>query len=509
MAGLPVPAAAAGEDGAALTGVIHRSMLLSAATRYGDILLTVLATFVLARLLSPEDFGSFAVISALAAIVTASYSELGGSNYLVSKADLTLAGIRTAFTVTVILSLCFAGALAALSDVVASFFSRPGLGEGMRVIALGLLAVPFISTTTALLRRDMKFGLIARCNLTASATTAVVSVALALLGVRYMSLVFGFLAGNLVLMGMLLFAFRKELGMFRLSLRGYGEILSFGAYSAGAVVINVVYSMAPQLMLGRILDFNAVGLYSRAVGISQLFERAVVNALNPVVMPAICSKTRAGGDLKAIYLASVGLITAVQWPFLLVVALTAEPVIRLWLGLQWMDTVPLIRLLCIASLSLFMAPLTYPVLVALGRVRDTLTSSLISLPPSLLVIFLASFHGVAAVAAAALLTLPFQAAVALVYVGRHLRITPGELVAAMAKSAAVTACCLAPAAAGFGLARLGAHGPLAELALAGGGAAVGWWLGLMLTRHPLLGHVESVAGGLRRAVPQLNRLRPR
>ena len=78
--------------------------------------------------------------------------------------------------------------------------------------------------------------------------------------------------------------------------------------------------------------------------------------------------------------------------------------------------VPLVRLLCIAHLSLFAACLTYPVLVAAGSVRDTLLSSLISLPPSLLIIFVASFFGVEAVAASALLTLPFQAAVAIYFV---------------------------------------------------------------------------------------------
>ena len=126
-------------------------------------------------------------------------------------------------------------------------------------------------------------------------------------------------------------------------------------------------------------------------------------------MPAIFAQLRTGGDVKRIYLNAIELISGLQWPFLIAFSLLADQIILIWFGPTWSEIVPLIQLLCLASLALFSACLTYPVLVAVGSVRDTLTSSLISLPPSLLVIFVASFFGVNSVAASALLTLPFQA----------------------------------------------------------------------------------------------------
>ena len=124
-----------------------------------------------------------------------------------------------------------------------------------------------------------------------------------------------------------------------------------------------------------------------------------------------------------------------QWPFLIFIAIMAQPIILIWLGQTWLEIVPLVRLLCIANLALFAACLSYPVFVAVGSVRDALISSLISLPPSLLVILGASFFGVQAVAASALLTLPFQAAVAIYFIGRHLRLRPTDLSRALLKSA--------------------------------------------------------------------------
>ena len=145
----------------------------------------------------------------------------------------------------------------------------------------------------------------------------------------------------------------------------------------------------------------------------------------------------------------------------------AEPIIWIWLGPTWTEIVPLIRMLCVASLSLFAACLTYPVLVAVGRVRDTLISSLISLPPSLLVIFIASFFGVQAVAASALLTLPFQAVVALYFVSRHLAMSPADLFRATLKSGIVTACSTVGVLVSIVITEFSLAGPILTVAFGG------------------------------------------
>jgi hypothetical protein len=164
-------------------------------------------------------------------------------------------------------------------------------------------------------------------------------------------------------------------------------------------------------------------------------------------------------------------------------------------------------LLALAWLSLFAASLTYPVLVAVGRVRDTLIASLISLPPSLLAIFVASFFGVEAVAATALLTLPFQAAVAIRLIGRQLSFDWIDLARATRKSAVVTAC-------SCGAVMVCAAGNRFNLSLSApmfGAAAIaaagGWWLGLVLTRHPLLARLGSALRDLPALLPLPARLR--
>jgi O-antigen/teichoic acid export membrane protein len=482
--------------------LIHRSVLFSALERYGSLFVFVASTAVLSRLLTPREYGIYAVVNAIITVTAASFQEFGGANYLIQKRSLSHQDIQTAFTITLGLSLFFAAALFELRGVAAWFFSEAGLKTGIAAATINFLLWPFASIISTLLRRDLQFGALARCNLTGSIITAIVSIALAALDYSFLAPIVGTLVGNGAVLALLVIS-RCELTMFRPSLSGYRDVLGFGAYSGGTAILNVFYNLAPQLILARMLDFNAVGLYSRAINVTQVSDKLVTQVLSPVIMPAIFARIRAGGDVKRIYLNAVELIAVAQWPFLLVFALLAEPIIEIWLGPTWSDIVPLMRMLCIASLFLFAACLTYPVLVAVGGVRDTLISSLISLPPSLLVIFVASFFGVRAVAASALLTFPFQAGIALWFIGRHLGISSTDLLRATLRSGIVTACSTVGTLAGMAITEVSSAGLMSGLILAGIFAATGWWLGLIVTSHPLLAQIRSAAAGMIVGVPWL------
>ncbi|WP_354128841.1 oligosaccharide flippase family protein [Bradyrhizobium sp. i1.15.2] len=487
-------------DGFAMNSV-QRSILFSAADRYGSLVLFFVATAVLSRLLSPAEFGVYAVVNAIAVVIAASFQEFGGGNYLIQKRDLSPDDVRSAFTITFGISGVIAALLFVLADSLSQLFAQDSLKGAIEVSALNFLLLPISGTISALLRRDMKFGTLALCNFASGVAVALVSIGLAIAGLSYMAPIWGGLAGNVILTLALLVGHRDPSAL-RPSLFAYRDIVSFGVYSSGVSVVNVFYNLAPQLFLARIIDFGSVGLYSRAINLTQIFDRLVTQVLNPVIMPAIVARRQAGEDLKAIYLEAIQLLSVAQWPFLIFVALMARPIIAIWLGPTWLDIVPLVRLLCIANMAVFAACLSYPVLVAVGSVRDALISSCISLPPSLLVILGASFCGVQAVAGSALLTLPFQAAVAIYFIGRHLRFGLKDLVRALMKSGLVTAATAFGVAVCAALTEAGLLTSLTGLALASCAAALCWWLGLLLTGHPLLYQLHQAVAGLARITPR-------
>ena len=478
---------------------VQRSILLSAAERYASVALFFVSTAILARLLSPREFGIYAVVNAITMVISVSAQEFGGANYLIQKETLSENNVRTAFTVTFSLSLVFAILLWQLGELFGGLYDIAGVAAGVKIAALGFLLSPFSATLIALRRRKLDFGVIAVSNLISNLANVTVSIALASRGYSYFGPLWGQFAG-VAAQGACLAAWRQDFRIFLPSFVGHREVVHFGLYSFGVALINLAYGAAPQLLLARVLDFGAVGLYSRAVTLSQAFDRLVIQAVNPVIMPAIMSQTRAGENLKPIYLRAVSLLASLQWPFLLLIAVLAEPIVNLWLGPGWGGVAPLVRLYCVASLSLVGASLTYPVLVAAGGVRDALVSSLISLPPSLGVLAVASYFGVEAVAASALLTLPLQAAVATYFIARRLHFGVRDLLVAVRASAVAALGSTLAAALGETAAQAAGLGAAGAILAGGLMAGIAWLAGLAALEHPLLASMKQAAMGLGRAV---------
>ncbi len=352
--------------------------------------------------------------------------------------------------------------------------------------------MPFATPIVACLQRELGFRTLALLNVAAASTSAAVTICLGTLGVGPASYIWGFLASSTAL-AVLAFAMRPDVSVFRPTLRGARGILSFGGISSSVTVVNMAYEMLPRLVLGKLLSFEAVGLYSRAVTVCQLPDRGVVSALQPVVLPAFAARARSGGDLKTAYLHGHALMSAIQWPALVMLALLADPVVRVMLGPQWMDAAPLVRMIALATMAMAPAFMTFPVLVTTGRIRDTLWSSLISLPPSALIIVGASTIGLEAVAASMFVVAPLQMGVAFAFVRRAIGLTWREMALASRDSLTLAlATALVPAVVivaspdGFALGWI-------ETAAAIAGGAAGWGLALGLLRHPIRTEILAVA----------------
>lgn len=183
-------------------------------------------------------------------------------------------------------------------------------------------------------------------------------------------------------------------------------------------------------------------------------------------------------------------MTAVQWPVLILLALLADPVVRVLLGAQWDAAAPLLRLMAVASTVLAPAFMTFPVLVTMGRLRDLLWSSLIALPLSMALVIGVSFFGVTAAAASLLITSPFQMAVALYFVRRAIGLQWVDLGRAAWRSLLITLATAVLPAVVILLSPRGFDLSLTEAAVAVALSAVGWLVGLFLVDHPIRGEIR-------------------
>lgn len=354
---------------------VRAALIIVFASRYTNMAIGIGATMVLARLVTPAQTGLFSVAASIVLLAEA-LREFGIGEYLVQERHLTPGKIRTALGLTWLLSWGLGFAVFLARNEIARFYQTPELGHLIVVVAGTFLVAPFSSTVMALLNREMAFSVLFRISLARTVANQAVAIMLALFGFGAMALTCGLLAADVVGAVVALLAMPSWDHVIP-SLREWRALASFGVYISSANIIEKVGTRAPDLIIGRLLGYEPLGLFNRANGVVSLFSNLVVTGVQAVAFPAFADKHRAAEDLRAPYLRTVTLISGVMLPVLALVAVLAGPLVRTLLGEQWLAVVPLVPLFCAGAAFDAMAPLVTPFLNATGRVRMVLRIALV------------------------------------------------------------------------------------------------------------------------------------
>ena len=475
---------------------IRRAFYFASAERYIVILINFALLPIIARLMGPAEFG-ISVLGMAALAIAEVVRDFGGGAYIIQEKQLTIERIRTAFTITLVWTLLLTGGLFLLAGPLARFYEVPGLKLYLQIVAISYLIGPFVAPLFALMQRDMAFDKIALITIITTAANAGLTITFASLGYSYLS----FALANVVSAscGMMLgFYFRPQFSVFRISFAEWRTLVNFGQYQMGVGTLACLWTYMPYLIIGRMLDNTAIGLYQRAVTVSTLPNKAV-SAIDYVAFPAISAHLRSGGDIKHAYFRAVIFVTGVHWPGLIVIALLAHPLVFILLGHNWTAVAPLVFIMALARLFSFAGSLTTSSLLAAGRARQLFLLHLIVVPVSLGLTALSAPYGIHTVALAMGLTAPFECAIAIYFIRQFVPFSIAELLTVLRPSAIVTGlCALGP------LLIVATHGwgeylPIVTLMAAFLLAAIGWVGGLWFTEHPLWEELRRAgAAGLRR-----------
>ncbi|MER9190913.1 oligosaccharide flippase family protein [Mesorhizobium australicum] len=476
---------------------VRRALLMSVGERYVLLATNFVTAALISRILTPQEIGVSVIGMAIMAVAL-SVREFSSSSFLIQSKELSREDIRSAFTVTFILTGIIAAALVGASPFLASFYNEPNLVAYFRVISACLFVDASLSLITALLRREMSFGKIAAIDIAGAVTNCAATIGLALAGFSYMSFSWAWLIGSGVAAGLGL-ALCPHFWIFRPSLANWRGMISFGGYNGAIAILFRTFDALPLLLLGRFVSPNAAALFSRTLWIGQIPDKLVISGAIAVVLPAFSAEARQGKDLKPPYLSALSLITALHWPALLVLSVLAYPTVDVVLGHQWTEVAPLVQIVSIALLFSFSFELNYPVMVAMGAIRDLFIRALIVFPVSgVLLCGAIVFGGLQAAAWCMLVTIPFQAYLALGFVRRRLGLSWQDIAAALWKSAVVALASAVLPLAAMGISGSGFHLSPMESIMAAGFALGGWAAGLIVTRHPLLDEIIKIFPALRR-----------
>jgi O-antigen/teichoic acid export membrane protein len=379
---------------------------------------------VLARILTPEDFGLIATISVVTNFATL-FFEMGLGAALVHVRNPTEKDLATVFWLNVLSGLFYGALMWAISPWVGSFFHEEALQRYMPLLALNFV-LSFGIVHSALLQRKLHFKTVAIVEVSAGIMGAAVSLIVALRFPGPLALALGPAAAALAMSLLYVIAVRWHPKAF-ISLTSARALWSFSGGLLGFNVVNFWGRNADNLLVGRYLGVDALGLYGRAYNLMLLPVTQITGSLGRVMFPALAAISGDHPRVQAAYLRTLGVVNFVTIPMLLGLCATAEPLIPFLWGGQWIGAVPIFQTLCLAGIPQCLATSVGWIFQSQGRTGTMFLSGVASSAVGVGGMIFGLQWGVMGVAIAVAVTSWLSAPVVLYFAGRTISLRLGTI----------------------------------------------------------------------------------
>ncbi|AXJ01718.1 polysaccharide transporter, PST family [Cyclonatronum proteinivorum] len=329
------------------------------------IVLHLTFTIVLARLLTPEDFGIVAMV-AVFTVFAEILKDAGLSAAAIQRKTLTEAQQSNLYWLNLLLGGLLTLLVAASAPLIAWFYGRPELIAVTLALSLSFTINAAAVQHRAALSRALRFGPKAAAEAGGMALKLIVAVILALYGFGYWALVWATLAG-LVMASLVVIRYAPlRIGLPR---RGAGT-LSFVRFGANVTLFNFAnyfHRNLDNLLIGRISGAEALGHYSQAYALVMYPVSAIRAPVSAVALPVLSRLQDKPDQFRAYYLNMVRVIGMLSVPILMFAAVSGEVLIALLLGPGWEKASVLFSILCLAAIIQPAATMRGMTLLALGK----------------------------------------------------------------------------------------------------------------------------------------------
>jgi O-antigen/teichoic acid export membrane protein len=326
---------------------VRLSLVWTYLAQISAFMITFGSTIVVARLVSPRDFGIFAMATAATTIINI-FMQFGLAKYIMREAELSVGLLRSLFTVNVFLSLFYVGAILIGAMFAERFAGSADVGRFLYVFAFFPLFAMMEFIPEALCSRDGRFGVISLLSVLRAIVIALTTLVLAWQGFAYMSFawaqVFAW-AATAICFNVLIW--RPD--VWRLRFKGVRDILHFGSQMIGIRGLSQLGTRGGEIALGSFLGLTSLGLYSRAAGLPNTLLNNVFGAAGNVIFSRMSLELRETGQLHQTYIRFMRLLLGVMWPMMFGIAVLAGPVIHLLYGAKWQAAATPLSFLALAT----------------------------------------------------------------------------------------------------------------------------------------------------------------
>jgi lipopolysaccharide exporter len=322
-------------------------------------------TIVLARLLSPNDFGLFG-IALLALSTLETFSETGFNAAIIQKKADVRPYLDTAWTVQVTRGFVLAGILLAGAPYVAAFFGEPGAASLVRALALVMVLRGLVNTGVLYFRKELEFHREFVYMFSGTLVDLGVAIPAALILRSAWALIFGLVAGQFVRMvvSYLVHPYRPRLRLERVKAK---ELYSFGRWIFATTILVFLITQGDAIFVGKLLGATMLGFYQMAYRISNIAATEITHVISQVTFPAYSKLQDSLDRLREAYLKVLQLTAFISIPIAGLMFSLAPEFTKLFLGQKWTPMVPAMMALALAGLVRSISATTGPIFQAVGK----------------------------------------------------------------------------------------------------------------------------------------------
>lgn len=328
-------------------------------------IVTLAVGVVLARLLTPEDFGLVAMLIVFFE-VSQSLVDSGFSQALIREERISESDKSTTFCLNVMIAIFLYVLLWILAPKIALFYNNESLIELTRFMGLSIIFQSFTLVQRATLTQQLEFKKITKINITTSVLSGTIGIVLAIQGFGVWALAYKYVALS-GLMSIFYFAINPWVPKQFVNKSSFEKLFGFGSKLLLAGILNKLYQNIYKLIIGKFFAAATLGLYTQAKLYVNQVTQSAVSTLQTVTYPILSKAKDDPERLREAYRKIIMASSYVIFPLTMGLAVMAKPLILTLVGVKWIGTVPFLQLICLSGALYHLHSINLNVLKVMGR----------------------------------------------------------------------------------------------------------------------------------------------
>ena len=314
--------------------------------KFTNIGVSFIIGLVLARLLTPTDYGTLGVYSIFFAIA-GTFIDSGFSSALIRKKDLTDVDCSTVFYFNIALGIFFYIVFFLTSPLIADFFGIPILKDIIKVTAINIVIGSFTAVQGTLYSKRVDFKTTSLVSIFCNITSGVVGIYMAYTGHGVWSLVYQGLVAS-ILRSILLWYFSKWRPLLAFSKKSFNEMFSYGSKILAASLLTTLYFQGEKFAIGKFYSPRDLGLYTKGTSEASMVSSNITTTLQSVTFPILAKIQDDDERLMDVYKKYIKFTSMIIFFLMFLLVVLAKPLILFLYTAKWAGAIIFLQIICFA-----------------------------------------------------------------------------------------------------------------------------------------------------------------